>query len=203
MGKIALTGRDIGAPTLKGTTAVAGKLVTVTGGGADIWGSADQFQFACTPMGGNFSLTAQIVSMTMADPYSKAGIMLRAGADAGAPHVMLFAFGDNRARNSNNGGIEFQSRSHRSGDCVGVYPPQPLAETPDFPVDYPNVWLRLQRRDDVYEGFVSKDGEMWRRYCQHKAVFAGVPLLGLAVTAHHASKPITVVFGNVDYIPLE
>ncbi len=203
MGKIALAGRDIGAPALKGATVVAGKQMTLTAGGADIWGTSDEFHYACIAMGGNFSLSAKIETMEMADLYTKAGIMLRAGPEADAPHLMIFAFGDNRARNKNNGGIEFQSRMARGADCTGVYPPQPLTETAEFPVAFPNVWLRLQRRDDVYEAFVSKDGEMWRRFCQHKMIFAGTPLLGLAVTSHNAAKAVIVAFSQVDYIPLE
>jgi regulation of enolase protein 1 (concanavalin A-like superfamily) len=203
MAKIALSGRDIGAPAQKGATAQTGKQVSVTAGGADIWGNRDEFHFACIEMGGNFSLTAKLEALEMADPYTKAGIMLRAGSDPGAVHLMLFAFGDNKARNKNNGGIEFQSRMMKYSDCTSVYPAQPLASPAEFPVAYPDVWLRLQRRDDVYEGFVSKDGEMWRRYCQHKMVIPGTPLLGLAVTAHNAAKTVTARFSNVDYIPLE
>ena len=203
MGKIALSGRDIGTPALKGVTVMDGKQATVTAGGADIWGNKDEFHFACIQMGGNFSLTAKVDAMTMADPHTKAGIMLRASAEPFAPHLMLFAFGDNRARNKNSGGIEFQSRMMPYGDCEAVYPAQPKADPPEFPVSFPDVWLRLQRRDDVYEAFVSKDGEMWRRYCQHKMQFSGAPLLGLAVTSHNVAKPVTVSFSQIDYIPLE
>ncbi len=203
MGKIALSGRDIGAPALKGATVMTGKEARITAGGADIWGNRDEGHFACIQMGGNFSLTARIDAMEMADPHTKAGIMLRASAEPSAPHLMLFAFGDNRARNKNTGGIEFQSRAIPFGNCEGVYPAQPLAEPPEFGVSFPNVWLRLQRRGDVYEAFASKDGEMWRRYCQHKMVFSGTPLLGLAVSSHNAKKAVTVSFSQIDYIPLE
>jgi regulation of enolase protein 1 (concanavalin A-like superfamily) len=203
MGKIALNGRDIGSPATAGSIMVDGNKLVVTAGGADIWGASDAFHFASHTMGGNFSLSVRIEAFDGAHLSSKAGIMLRASAEPNAANLMLFAFADTKARNKNNGGIEFQSREQRGWDTVAIYPNQPFAEDPDFPVNYPDVWLRLQRRDDVYEGFVSKDGQMWRRYCQHKVILTGTPLLGLAVTAHHASKAAKVTFSQIDYLPLE
>lgn len=203
MARIALVGRDIGAPALKGATAVVANTVSVTAGGADIWNGQDEFHFACAEVGGNFSLTARLEAMDMADPYTKAGIMLRAGPGAGAPHVMLFAFGDNRARNLNNGGVEFQSRAKLAEACTGVYPPQPLPEPPEFPANFPHLWLRLMRRENTFEALVSKDGAMWRRYCLHKMALPGSGLLGLAVTSHNRAKTVTARFRDVTFDVIE
>lgn len=203
MGKIKLVGHDLGAPALKGAVVADGARLTITAGGTDIWGSGDEGHFASAPVGGNFSLTARLVAMQMADPYSKAGIMLRAGPEAFAPHLMLVAFGDNRLRGKNDGGIEFQSRALPYGGCEAVYPQQPPTGAPEFPVAFPDVWLRLQRRDDYFEAFFSRDGLMWQRYCRHRTDFTAAPLLGLAVTSHNVAKSASATFAEIDLIPLE
>ncbi len=203
MARIALVGRDIGAPALKGATLVAGNAVSITAGGADIWNGRDEFHFACAEAGGNFSMTARLDGLDMADPYTKAGIMLRAGAGAGAPHVMLLAFGDSRTRGKNNGGVEFQWRQKTAEACTGIYPTPPLAKEPEFPANFPNLWLRLMRRENGFEALVSKDGAMWRRYCLHKMALPGACLLGLAVTSHNAAKPATARFTNVTFDVIE
>lgn len=203
MGKIKLVGRDLGTPALKGQAVADGARLIITSGGTDIWGTGDEGHFASAPVGGNFSLTARLVSLQMADPYTKAGIMLRAGPEPFAPHLMLVAFGDNRLRGKNDGGIEFQSRAMPYGSCEAIYPVHPLTGTPEFPVAFPDVWLRLQRRDDYFEAFFSRDGLMWQRYCRHRMNFTAAPLLGLAVTSHNAAKPATASFAEIDLIPLE
>ena len=44
--------RDIGSPAPAGSASAAGGTFTVTGGGTDIWESADQFQFVSQPLQG-------------------------------------------------------------------------------------------------------------------------------------------------------
>ena len=50
---------------------------TVTGAGADIWGTADAFRFVYMPVTGNCTIIARVASLQNIDPWSKAGIMIR------------------------------------------------------------------------------------------------------------------------------
>jgi len=53
-------------------------------------------------------------------------------------------------------------------DGVRVYPPQPLPAQPDFPANFPRVWLRLNRRGDTFTASYSGDGGTWRTFTVHR-----------------------------------
>jgi regulation of enolase protein 1 (concanavalin A-like superfamily) len=196
---LTLTGFDLGSPRLGGSTHQAVSAVEITAGGADIWGTRDECHFACAPVTGSFELSVRLEALTMADVYTKAGIMLRASLEAGAPHVMLLAFGDNQPRNHNNGGLEFQSRLAPNGACSGIYPPQPLPAQPDFPVHFPHVWLKLTRERDVFTGYFSTDGKVWRQYCVHQQALPRSAQVGLAVTSHHVDHKVVARFTELRF----
>lgn len=192
---------DIGAPRLAGATQQSGASVTITAGGVDIWGDRDEFHFAHTSVSGDFELSVRIDTLEMADSYTKAGLMLRASLDPGAPHAMLLTFGDNHPRNKNNGALEFQSRLVADGDCTGIYPPQPLASEPDFPASFPDHWLRLTRQCDTLTGSFSTDGKLWRTFCTHTQAFPDTALLGLAVTSHNEARTVRASFDDLTLNP--
>ena len=71
---------DIGSPGLAGSAGYTNGLWTVTGGGADIWNSADQFNFASTNYTGDGTMVVLVTSLQNSDPgsgWSKAGLMFR------------------------------------------------------------------------------------------------------------------------------
>ena len=139
-------------------------------------------------------------SLTMADVYTKAGLMLRSSLEAGAEHAFLLAFADNQPRNKNNGGLEFQYRQTANGPCTGIYPPQPLPPQPDFPVHFPGVWLRLTRGGDTITAQASSDGRAWRTFCRHQQRFPPAACLGVAVTSHHAEQTVKAAFGQLSLL---
>jgi hypothetical protein len=196
---LTFTGVDVGNPSLVGVTQQSPTGVEIIAGGEDIWGTHDQFHFAYTQVSGDFELSARIDSLPMADLYTKAGLMLRTALDSGAEHALLLAFGSNQPRNKNNGGLEFQSRTVANGACTGIYPPQPLPAQPDFPANFPNVWLKLSRAGDTLTGQYSQDGAEWKAFCVHQQHFPQQAYLGLAVTAHHATQTVKVVFSSLRF----
>ncbi len=193
-----LIGTDVGSPRLHGSTLHSAHDTTIVAGGEDVWGTRDEFHFACVPVSGGFEFRARVVSLEMADVYTKAGLMLRGSLEAGAEHAFLLAFGDNQPRNKNNGGLEFQYRETPNGPCTGVYPPQPLPPEPDFPVSFPGVWLKLVRAGDTITGQASRDGERWKTFCVHQQRLPQASYLGLAVTSHDVSRTVKVVFSELD-----
>ena len=192
------TPTDIGSPRIAGKTKQFGPDIEITAGGQDIWERRDEFHFAAVRVTGDFTLSACLASLTMADLYTKAGLMLRASLEVGAEHAFLLAFGDNQPRNKNNGGIEFQYRTEPQGACTGIYPPQPLAAPPDFPVRFPNVWLRLSRRGAAITAENSQDGRAWRTFTVHQQALPATAYLGLAVTSHNVSEHVLAVFSQVE-----
>jgi isoquinoline 1-oxidoreductase beta subunit len=192
-----LQGADIGSPRLRGETRQTSTAVSMLAGGIDIWGARDEGHFAHLPVSGDFEISARVDSLEMADLYTKAGIMFRSSLDEGSPHVMLFAFGNNEPRNKNNGGLEFQFRKEAGGLCAAIYPPQPLPAAPDFPADFPKVWLKLVRRGDVFNGLFSRDGTNWKTYCTHSQNLPRSGFLGLAVTAHNEAQRVAASFSQL------
>jgi regulation of enolase protein 1 (concanavalin A-like superfamily) len=188
---------DIGQPQISGATVQEGSSVLITAGGADIWGTRDECQFAYLDVTGDFDMSVRVAALEMADTYTKAGLMLRTSLDEGAAHAMLLTFGDNQPRNKNNGALEFQSRLVAGGECSGIYPPQPLADEPQFPASFPQHWLRLTRQGDVLTGLFSTDGQAWQTFCTHIQVFPASALLGLAVTSHNTARAVRASFHDL------
>jgi len=197
MNAISLNGIDVGSPRLHGRTTRSIQGMEIVAGGEDVWGTRDEFHFAHALVSGNCELSVRIVSLTMADVYTKAGLMLRSSLEAGAEHAFLLAFGDNQPRNKNNGGLEFQYRETVNGPCTGSYPPQPLPVQPDFPVSFPDVWLKLTRDGDTITGLSSQDGQRWKTFCVHQQRLPPAAYLGLAVTSHNVDQSVKGVFSHL------
>ncbi len=190
-------GVDIGGPRRAGETRLTPADVEIVAGGVDIWGTQDEFHFACLRVAGDFELSARLVSLGMADLYTKAGLMMRTSLAPGAEHAFLLAFGDNQPRNNNNGGIEFQYRLEAGSPCRGIYPPQPLTPEPEFPATYPDLWLKLVREADTISGFYRNTRAGEKLFSWHVQQFPHDVYLGLAVTAHHADQAVRAVFSQV------
>src|SRR5512145_128603 len=85
------TNRDIGAPTVAGRASHAAGTFTVTGAGADIWHSSDQFHFAYQPVQGDTEIVARVASFQGPDSWSKAGVMIRESMTGNSPNVFVAA----------------------------------------------------------------------------------------------------------------
>src|SRR5882762_9820881 len=69
--------QDIGGPGIAGTvTPVAGGY-DITAGGTNINGAADQFTFNYQLVAGNFDYKVRLAGLTLADSWTKAGLMGR------------------------------------------------------------------------------------------------------------------------------
>ncbi|PKO00575.1 MAG: hypothetical protein CVU42_03265 [Chloroflexi bacterium HGW-Chloroflexi-4] len=188
---------DIGNPEKAGTTSISNDVIEITAGGADIWGTIDQFHFAYCELVGDFHVTVHLEAFSKADLYSKAGIMVRETLDAGSKHAFMVAFPDNNLRNHNNGGIEFQYRTETDGECVAIYPENDTAVPPVYPVDYPLVWMKMTHAGDRFDASFSQDGSTWKPYCSHQLKLASALLVGLGVTSHNPGETVTARFSNL------
>ena len=83
---------DVGAVGAAGSSSYDSStgMFTVRGGGADIWGRADEFHWMHQAWTGDFEMTAQVSSVENIDAWTKAGLMVRDGLGAGARHASLF-----------------------------------------------------------------------------------------------------------------
>jgi hypothetical protein len=184
---------DVGSPTLAGTIKVLKNGIDITAGGADIWGTKDEFTFAYIMRKGDFDIVSRIESLTAANLYTKAGIMAREALTADCRHIYFQVFSDNNPRNNNNGGYEFQYRLAKGGEMKAIYPEVKNA----FPVSYPNTWIRLQRKNNEFTGYYSTDGKAWKLYTSFSLELPSEIYLGLAVTSHNTGHAASAHFRDI------
>ena len=181
-GAPAYQGRDIGAVAAAGSYTVNDGIHTVQGSGADIWSTADEFQFAWQALAGNGQITARLVSQTNTHPWSKAGLMLRETLNANSRHASLFI--------APGYGSAFQYRTSTGGITGPSGGTNAAHMTP--------YWLRLVRNGNVVTGFTSPDGMTWtQRGTITLSKLAANVYVGLAITSHADGVLSTAVFDNV------
>src|SRR5205085_359297 len=87
---IAWASQDIGTVGVAGSSSISGGTVTVNGSGADIWGTADAFQFRQVALTGNCAITARVWSVQNTNAWAKAGVMIRGSLAANSMNAALF-----------------------------------------------------------------------------------------------------------------
>lgn len=194
-----LTFTDIGIRTMKGTAIANEDEIKIVAGGNDIWGRHDEFHFGYKKVKGDFDISVQVISLTPADKYTKAGLMARSDLSDSSQHAYYQVFPDNSARNKNNGGCEFQYRLVKGGDMKAVYPDPQTAGT-QFNISFPQTWIRLKRKGDVFESYFSNDNKVWKLYSTFSLVLPDELYVGLAVTSHNKSNYTTARFSPVSLI---
>jgi regulation of enolase protein 1 (concanavalin A-like superfamily) len=170
---------DIGSPGLAGSATYADGLWTVTGGGSDIWNTADQFNFASTNFSGDGTMIVQVTSLQNSDPgsgWSKAGFMFRNDSTAGSVNVSIVATAGQ--------GVSFQWRSAAGGSS---------SFAADGGVTAP-VWLKLVRSGANFTGSYSQDGINWVQVSSQQVLLNSTVMAGLDVTAHNNSALNTATF---------
>ena len=190
---------DIGNPAIAGTVAVTDGGFDITAGGADVWGIKDEFNFVYLEKTGDFDLAARVESLTATHQYTKAGSMAREDLTPSSRHIYFQIFPDNKPRNKNNGGFEYQYRQQKGGEMKAIYPAR-FEGTPDFPVTFPDTWIRLKRVGNKFTGYSGTDGKSWKEYASFTLNLPQKIYLGAAVTSHKTTDSATAKFRNVSKI---
>jgi hypothetical protein len=195
----AITPMDVGAPSYRGAAREVHGGWEVTAGGSDIWGTSDQFTYVCEQKLGDFDVVVQLQELNPAQLYSRMGLMARASLESNSQHVFFAAFADNRPRHNNNGGVELQYRQSDGGPSAAMYPPSgPMSAS--CLVYYPHTWLRLKRVGNVFTAYTSQDASLWNVYNTVTMVQPVMLYVGVAVTAHDATKPAVARFSDFHYL---
>lgn len=190
---------DIGNPAIAGTVTVSDGGFDITAGGADVWGVKDEFNFVYIEKTGDFDFQARVESLTATHQYTKAGLMAREDLTPGSRHIYFQIFPNNMPRNNNNGGFEFQYRQIKDGGMKAIYPVR-FEGKPDFPVTFPNTWIRLKRIGNKFIGYTGTDGKSWKEYANFTLNLPEKVYLGAAVTSHKITEITTAKFRDIGNI---
>jgi len=190
---------DVGNPSIAGIVTVSDGGFDITAGGADVWGVKDEFNFVYIEKTGDFDFVARIESLTATHQYTKAGLMAREDLTPGSKHIYFQIFPNNTQRNKNNGGFEYQYRQITGGEMKAIYPAR-IDGTPDFPVTFPNTWVRLKRVGNQFTGYTGTDGKSWKEYATFTLALPEKIYLGAAVTSHKTTEITTAKFRNIGII---
>ncbi len=154
----------------------------LTGRGADLAGTADEFFFAHKKLSGNGAIIARVVSLTPpTDGQAKAGVMVRSSLDPGAQYAMIAI--------TPTWGAYFQRRITVDAGTdttrqIGIAAPQ---------------WVRLERNGNTFTASYSDSGTAtgWTTLGTVDMVMNVEIYVGLCVTSRNINETITATFSNV------
>jgi phosphatidylserine/phosphatidylglycerophosphate/cardiolipin synthase-like enzyme len=170
---------DVGSTGVKGSSTYASGMFTVTGGGADVWGTADAFQYAYHTLSGDGSIVARVTSIQNTAAWAKAGVMMRSSLSPSSAYAfMLLSAGK---------GAAFQRRTTNGGSAVntaGSFSTVPR-------------WVKLTRTGSTVTAYESADGQSWTKVGSDTISFGTTVYVGLAVSSHVTGVLCTATFANV------
>jgi galactose oxidase len=185
---------DIGSPLPAGQDSLSGDGTwSEIGGGTDIWGTSDSFHLVSQSLSGDGIVSAQVTSQQNTSAWAKAGVMMRASIDPGAPYYAAFI--------TPGHGVDVQWRP-----AQGATTSQLLAS------GTAPVYLRVGRYTTTgsspvtyYTAYTSSDGNTWTPVAgSTKALSLPGPLLaGFAITSHNQGKGCAVTLNSVAVTPGE
>jgi hypothetical protein len=180
-----LTPQDVGEegvnPIIPGNSFTWGTGTYVAGGGADIWGTADGFQFVNRQVTGSFDIRARVDSLTGVNEWTKAGLMARESLAAGSRNQAVIT-----TRNTGNG---VNVTTYQWRDTADLDSGSMLDAERRTPVVY-TTWIRLVRETattNELKGYWSNDGVTWNLLATHTIPGEALPTtlyVGMVVTSH-------------------
>ena len=152
----------------------------ITGGGANIWGDKDSFQYLWKKDSGDFSLTTRIRWIGDGkNAHRKAGWMIRQSLTPDSPYADAVMHGD--------GLTSLQFRKTKGGPTEEI----------QSPVSAP-AFLRIERHGDVFSLHVSEDGKEFQPAGSVSVTLVDPVYVGLAVCSHDDTTTETAIFSKVE-----
>jgi regulation of enolase protein 1 (concanavalin A-like superfamily) len=170
---------DIGSVPVAGNANYKDGTFTVTGSGADIWGTADAFNYAYRVLNGNGTIVAQVAGVDNVSTWVKAGVMFRESLDPGSPQALVLV--------SSAKGVAFQRR--QAAGATSVSTPGSASTAPH--------WVKLMRAGNTLTAYESDDGSTWTQIASDTITMVQTIYVGLAVTSHSTSSSAMCSFRNV------
>ena len=169
---------DIGSPSVPSSITVVSNGLTVTATGSDIGGAADQFNFEYQARSGDFDVSVRVAGLTPSDVWAKAGLMARETLDASSRFAAALA-----TPAMNGSFFEWRDPTGSASSSSG-----------NFPENYPDTWLRLNRVGNTFTGFASYDGQTWTQLGSDTISMPSQIYLGFSVSSHSTNTVTTAQF---------
>jgi phosphatidylserine/phosphatidylglycerophosphate/cardiolipin synthase-like enzyme len=171
VGNVGFTG-DTTFDTTSGT-------FSVTGAGADVWGTADAFHFASRALTGDGFIVARVRSLQNTSTSAKAGVMIRESMAPGAANAFMLVTAGK--------GTDFQRRESTGGSTVNL-----VGGTGKAP-----YWVKLERVGNTFNAYQSADGASWTLVGSDTIPMAATVYIGLATSSHTTMATTTAAFDFV------
>jgi TolB protein len=153
----------------------------VKGGGADIWGTADDFHFCWVQLSGDVNLTADVrFPANSPQRLRKAALMIRQSLDPGSAYADVAIHGD--------GHINLQYRTVAGGKTDDTLSTQ-----------HGSTRLRIERRGNQFTAFAGEPGGVLAPGSAVTVVMQGPVYVGIGVCAHNANAVEEAIFSNMNF----
>ncbi|MDO8630348.1 MAG: hypothetical protein Q7R41_07630, partial [Phycisphaerales bacterium] len=172
---------DIGGATTPGTATPVSGGFDVQGAGSDISGVNDQFHFEYQQRTGNFDVKVRLDSFSAMDPWAKAGLMARESLTSNSRFAAALA-------TPATVGCFFASRS-TAGAAATI--------AGNFPPNYPEMWLRLQRSGNAFTAYAGFDGQTWTSLGSATIAMPSTLYFGMAVASRSPGERAQVRFRDI------
>lgn len=154
---------------------------TMSGAGADVFGSSDEFHFAYKVISsGTATIIAKVESLDNTNPFARAGVMIRDTLEVDSRNTYLAITPEN--------GLRFQYRTDHGGDTEREYDTNIVAP----------YWVKLQRTSGgLVRAYYSENGSDWSRFTLTQVSMSMPVYVGLAVSSHNVGAACQATFSNV------
>ena len=162
----------------------------VSGAGADIFGTTDEFRMVYKQLPGDGSIVARVASLENTHAFAKAGVMVRASLQGNSPNAMIYVSPEN--------GVRLQQRmtydEASSSDTETASEEQKAVAAP--------AWIKIERSGSVVTAWYATDeaGTNWvvaSGSPQDVTLLNGPAFIGLAVCSHVAGTSTVAEFTDV------
>jgi len=156
---------------------------TMTGSGADIWETSDEFHYAYKRLSGVGTIQAKVLSIDNTNEYAKTGVMIRDTLDADSAHAMVVIHA--------GGGVAFQRRV-----TTGAI----TAEDNEAGITAP-VWVKLERTaGSMFTGWYSTDGTTWQPLGAPELIPMALDVyIGLPLSSHDVALTCQAELSDVQF----
>jgi TolB protein len=151
----------------------------VTGGGADIWGTADAFHLAWVKFQVDAALSADIeFPAQVPSPLAKAVLIFRQSLDPASAYADVAIHAD--------GHITLQYREKAAGPTADATSPLHNSKR-----------LRIERRGDVFTALAQADDGKMIPFSTYTVPMSGPVYIGIGSCPHDVKSTINIRFSNV------